>query len=310
MSMVVQKARPYVERRDSILWNDPHHTCEEKYNGHRIMQEGQVSITANGKEKEIKFLQAIELPGDIKIDGEVIVRRDLALPQGHAEVNHWLTHDESKLEYVVIDILKRKNHDLTGNRWVNRVGDLDNFFIDYAGRLQGHRISQSKRIPYGYYRSEYDKILARSGEGIVWKYNHSVWSAGSRAGWIKLKAWHDVDVVITDCDAKPSEWRVKPGGIDSQTGLVLIDGDHTEPWKLGYVGLSYGQYDQYGKLRVIGSLGYTGPRAELEPLVGRVAICKCFGDQYPTTGAIQHPVFQDWRDDKDPEDCVFEFKEA
>ena len=308
MSLIVQKARPYTEKRDSILWNDVHHTCEEKYNGHRIVLHGKRSFSANGKEKDIEFLKAFGLKNTVKLDGEVIVRRDLGLPQGHSEVNHWLAHDESKLEYVVFDILMRGDKDISGMRWVNRLGQLN----DFLGGLvipEDIRISQSRLFEYGWYRKEYDDIVGRGGEGVVFKYNHSTWSPGSRAGWVKIKAYHDVDVVITDCDALPSEWRVKPGSVDSQTGKILPEGDHTEPWKLGYVGLSYGMYDQYGKLRVIGSLGYTGPKEELQQYIGRVAIVKCFGEQFDS-GALQHPVFQDWRDDKDPEDCVFEFKEA
>jgi hypothetical protein len=97
--------------------------------------------------------------------------------------------------------------------------------------------------------------------------------------------------------------------VDSQTGLILPEGDHTEPWKLGYVGLSYGFYDTAGKLRVVGSTGVTGPRSEMEKYVGTVASFKCFGKQYGT-GALQHPVWIAWREDKDAEECVFEFKEA
>jgi len=80
--LVVQKARPYVEKRDSVLWNDVNHTCEEKYNGHRILLRGPKSFSANGKEKDIEFLKAFGLKNTVKLDGEVIVRRDLVCNKG------------------------------------------------------------------------------------------------------------------------------------------------------------------------------------------------------------------------------------
>jgi len=73
---------------------------------------------------------------------------------------------------------------------------------------------------------------------------------------------------------------VRPGAVDPQTGLILPDGDHTSSWKAGYVNLSYGFYDQHGRLRTVGSLGFTGPRSELEQHVGKVAIVKGYGEQF------------------------------
>jgi ATP-dependent DNA ligase len=55
----------------------------------------------------------------------------------------------------------------------------------------------------------------------------------------------------------------------------------------------------------VGSLGETGPKEDMEKFVGRVAEIKAYG-QYPT-GALRHPVLERWREDKLPEDCVFDF---
>jgi hypothetical protein len=305
--LVVQKARLYVEKRDSVLWNDVNHTCEEKYNGHRILLRGPKSFSANGKEKDIEFLKAFGLKNTVKLDGEVIVRRDLGLQQGHGDVSHWLANDESKLEYVVFDILMCGDKDISGMRWIDRLEQLNDFF---GGLVipANIRISQSRLFKHGWYRKEYDDIVGRGGEGVVFKYHHSTWSPASRSGWVKVKAYKDYDVVITNCDALPSGWRVRPGAVDPQTGLILPDGDHTSSWKAGYVNLSYGFYDQHGRLRTVGSLGFTGPRSELEQHVGKVAIVKGYGEQFES-GSLQHPVFQSFRDDKDACDCVFNFQE-
>lgn len=67
---------------------------------------------------------------------------------------------------------------------------------------------------------------------------------------------------------------------------------------------------KHGKLRVVGSLGYTGPREELEQYIGQCCEVKSFGPQYET-GALRHPGFVRWRnDEKRAIDCVFDFKDG
>ncbi len=305
-NVIAQLARPFKEGKDDWMWDDGGILGERKLDGHRLIVHGSRQFSRNGKEKEIRFLESFRGLPKIKLDGEIVVRRNLDLPQGHSEVGHWLSENEENLELVVFDLLTdEKGHDLTCFPLNIRLLELDELFDRKGLLFEGCITSRSQRF-HSFKKQQYDSIVAGFGEGMMLKPLDSLYVPGSRSKWVKKKAYKDVDVVITDCDSKPSEWRVRPGEIDRQTGEVLPDGDHTEPWKLGYVGLSYGFYDQHGKLRRVGSLGFTGLRAELEKYIGRVAITKCFGEQF-SSGAIQHPVFQDWRDDKDPEECVFEF---
>jgi hypothetical protein len=88
--------------------------------------------------------------------------------------------------------------------------------------------------------------------------------------------------------------------LDKQTGLVSVEGIHAENWDR-YVGLSYGYYDTDGKLVRVGSTGQTGPKEEMERFVGFVGSYKSYG-RVNETGALNHPVFLEWRDDKDA-DC-------
>ncbi|MFH0989871.1 MAG: hypothetical protein V1799_07640 [bacterium] len=301
-----QLARSFKEGKDDWMWDSPEIVADEKLNGHRILIVGDRQFSRNGKEKDVSFLKG-RFPAGMKLDGEIIVRRDLDLLQGHSEVNHWLANDPEKLEAVIFDMLAyNDSSDFTRFPLKSRLLSLDEMFMEDLGLLDC-RIYPSVRR-YVNKKAFYDDIVEKGGEGAMLKRLERPYEPGSRSAWVKVKAWDPVDIVITDCDSKPSEWRVRPGGVDSQTGLVLPDGDHTESWKLGYVGLSYGLYDQNGKLRVVGSTGITGPKAEMEKHIGRVASFKTFGPQYDS-GALQHPVFLDWRDDKDPEECVFNFGE-
>jgi len=302
-----QLARSFKEGKDDWMWEDPGIVADEKLDGHRIVIMGDRQFSRNGKEKGVRFLER-GFPIGCKLDGEIIVRRGLGLPGGHSEVSHWLAHDESKLEVVIFDLIAwNSSSDFSRFSLTNRLDALSEFETEYSA-LFGDGVGTATRV-YNYKKPFYTRIVDNGGEGIILKKLDAPYAQHSRASWIKVKAWDAVDLVITDCNAKPSEWRVRPGAVDSQTGQILPEGDHTESFKLGYVNLSYGFYDQYGKLRVVGSTGVTGPRAEMEQYVGKTASFKSFGRQYDS-GALQHPVLIAWRDDKDPEECVFEFKEA
>jgi hypothetical protein len=102
---------------------------------------------------------------------------------------------------------------------------------------------------------------------------------------------------------------VRPG-FKGADGKVYEEGVRSSTWNAGHVGLSYGYWDEEaGEVRRVGSLGMTGPREEMEKHVGRVAEVKHYGVS-PDNGALRHPVMLRWRDDKSPEQCVFNFKEV
>ena len=299
-----QLARPFKDGKDDWMWEDPDYCGEEKYDGHRtlVLEDEFRSRTWKVMEPQIEDV----FPGKARFDGELIVRPELGIPQGHSEVNHWLSADPSKLKLVLFDcLMSQDGRCLQGVPLYDRRQILEELYVK---NIKGYdRVSIGVVWILGK-KTIYDTILERGGEGMVLKNLWRPYEQGSRSAWIKKKAWDPVDVVIVDCEASPSEWRVRPGEVDKQTGLVLPEGDHTEPWKLGYVGLSYGFYDEDGRLIKVGSTVITGPQSEMLPCVGKVASFKCYGRQRPT-GALNHMVFLEWRDDKPAEDCVFAFNE-
>jgi hypothetical protein len=143
--------------------------------------------------------------------------------------------------------------------------------------------------------------VAGGGEGVLLKRLDAPYEAGKRRlHWIKWKSVDTWDAVIVDAAARPTRWRVRPGKW-GRDGVFYADGRETETWKAGYANLRYGFYDG-GRLRVAGTLGHSGPPAELAALVGRVAEIKGYGVY--ATGAIRHPGLVRFRDDKRAEDCT------
>jgi ATP-dependent DNA ligase len=297
-----QLARTFKKGIDEWMWTDPDIVEEEKFDGYRVHVQSDQFMSRTGK--PIEYPYRLGFPTAPKLDGELIIRPGLGIPQGHSEVTHWLCEDPSVLQLVLFDCLNDCDGvDITCCPWSFRRRSLDKLF-SWCAEMDGKTVlSKLVRIDK---KKFYDDLIERGGEGVMLKNVNSVYSPGSRSAWVKVKAWDPIDLVITNCFAKPSEWRVKPGDVDKQTGWILPEGDHTASWKADFVGLTYGFYDENGELRSVGSTGVTGPIEEMRQYVGRVASFKTYG-RVNKTGTLNHPVFLEWRDDKDPKDCRFDF---
>lgn len=292
------KCKSFEDGKHSFIWNG-HYAMEQKFDGYRCQFVNGESLSGSGKPLGYE----VKLNCNAQLDGELIVDPRLGIPDGHAEVAHWLAHDQSKLVVVLFDVMDNGG-DVKSCRWTERRKILE----DIHARIGNNNLWMSQLV-WDDKKAIYDKLVNDGKEGAVFKNVDSEYVPGSRAAnWVKMKAWDSVDVVITDCDAEPTEWRVRPGQVDKQTGLVSVEGVHAENWG-SFVGLSYGYYDPTGKLVRVGSTGQTGPKEEMERFVGMVGAYKSYG-RVNATGALNHPVFLEWRNDKLPTDCVFDFSEG
>ncbi len=290
-------AKSFEVDKHDFVWSDDY-VMEVKWDGYRFQLVDNCLYSRTGK--PLEFKPPFEV--DAQLDGELIVDPRLGIEQGHGAVSHWLAHDHAKFAMVLFDVLSLGDRDVTSYEWRERRVFLE----DIHRQVGGNNVWISKLI-WEDKQHKYDILVNNGVEGAVFKKLDSPYVPGSRAAnWVKMKASNPVDVVITDWNSKPSEWRVKPGDIDSQTGEILLEGDHTGPWKLGYVGLSYGYYDTKGCVVRVGGLGITGPAHEMAKHVGRVCSVKTYG-RVNSTGALNHPVFLFWRDDKDANECIFDF---
>lgn len=278
---------------------------EYKLDGHRRFVSKDFSWSRSGKVYQHSLIQK-DIPEGVLLDGEIVVPSY----SRSCDVSHWIKEYPDELIFVAFDILYEGGKSLMDLSWSIRRVRLerlfDRRFSDYYSvkLAQYYEVENIDDVNYLLRCAHLDDL-----EGIVAKRKKSKYKPNSRSDWMKMKFEETVDVVITDCDSKPTEWRVRPDGIGVD-GLRYPEGIRTEPFLKGYVGLSYGYYDKStGELVRVGSLGWTGPREELQQHVGKVAEVKVNG-VFEKTGALQHAVFLRWRDpsDKTPEDCVFDFQ--
>jgi ATP-dependent DNA ligase len=271
---------------------------EMKLDGHRMLVSSTCAWSRIGKDiANMNHIQK-ECPSGTLLDGEILPKSGV---EGSDRVSNLRAEDPMSLGFVAFDILYHEGQYVGDMPWSKRRLILESVINDSMDHIS---LSQL------YYMNEWstEQLMEiasdRGHEGIMLKKTTEPYKANSRSAWVKHKFTDTHDVVIVDCNAKPSEWRVRPGEVGTD-GKLYPEGLHTDPWLKGYVGLNYGFYDQQGNLRIVGSLGETGPREDMEQYVGRVAEIKAYG-QY-VTGALRHPVLERWREDKLPEDCVFEF---
>ena len=283
----------------------PDWVAEMKLDGHRMLLSSTCAWSRIGKDvANMEHFMEVCRPG-ILLDGELVPKHG---KEGSDRVSTLRAHHPEALEYVAFDILYCDGEPVDHLPWCarrdlleRRVGKYNfslflNGMDDKAIRISDVFYMEQERV-----EDLMDMALLQGHEGVMFKHQDAPYKANSRSAWVKHKFTDTYDVVIVDCESRPSEWRVRPGHVGTD-GVLYPEGQHTDPWLAGHVGLTYGFYDEHGTLHAIGSLGETGPREELEQYVGRVAEIKGYG-QYPT-GAIRHPVFERWREDKLPEDCI------
>lgn len=312
-----QLARPWTERRDFALIEYPGYTIEPKLDGHRVEvirhDKGVLLLSRTGKRiQPIPWLETWaqrQLSPGTYVDGELVAGAN----GSSNSVSHLRANSPEKLAYVAFDLLWLSGEDLCGKMWHQRrraLVDLSPMTHEWpiSGELQpGHFYIITSRqwsdtLPQSARNATARVWLAQGFEGVIFKDIFAPYKPNSRTAWIKQKWTIWVDVVVTGCDARPSEWRVRPGEV-GKDGVHYPDGRHTDPWLAGYVGLTYGygpidalpeqlsdrivDVPNVGYCFVVGQLGVTGPEGSMKQYVGKVAKCKCWG-AYPS-GALRHP---------------------
>jgi ATP-dependent DNA ligase len=287
------------ELMDWVKGVDPdRYWAEIKYDGYRSQAQREGWWTTKPRWIEARAFDHIcqWIPEGCVLDGEIVPVDG----EGHEVVAHYMAASPKKLKFVAFDVLYIGGKSVMDAPQRTRRDLLVDLIC--SSQMMKSPIEIVRR------RSDFPRLLQEmidtGREGLVLKDMHAPYKPGSRSAWLKCKITETVDVVITDCDSKPTEWRVKPGET-GKDGVFYPEGRHSDPWLAGHVGLSYGFFNpKTGNLVPVGSLGVTGPRAEMEKHIGKVAEVASFGPQFPT-GAIRHPSFLRWRDDKSAVDCVF-----
>lgn len=188
--------------------------------------------------------------------------------------------------YAVFDCLFFKGRDIRGlplrERYNYRDQALALWQNDYVMRAAWAAGSGKRRF--------YERIVSGGGEGIVLKHYADLYDSDSH--WVKVKKWSTADVVVMGyTDAEPGKYggligAIKFGQYNGKAGALLE------------VGQCSGITDDLRKLLTRQGKSYKG----------RVFKLKHWGRE--PTGAFRHPQFLEWRDDKDPKDCVFDLNES
>jgi len=269
-----QKCRDANDADLKRLLNDKDVIAEIKYNGHRRLFSSNIGYTSSGKRCYDSDIQR-HIPHGCLLDGEMVPLNDsgdINHTKDHSDVTHMIASDPHGLAFVVFDILMYN--------WVSRIGmsysdRLDMFSSEFP--ISVRRFRRSRR-----FGSKDNALWAaeQAGmEGVIFKNVNDTYIPGSRKNWYRYKFKSTHDVVIIDAEG------------NSKTD--------------GFSGLRYGFYDGSGALRLVGGLGVTGPRDEMISHIGRVAEVEAVSQL--KNGKLQHAGFKHWRDDKSPEECVFDF---
>jgi len=281
--------------------------AEFKLDGHRRLLGHDEAWSRIGKDRPSPAIQPSITPGTL-LDGEICMAE---ASQSHL-VAHEIAHNVDGLTYVAFDILYVAGECVIDLPWYERRTLLENEVKAIHARNKNLRknVILSEVIQAGCEEDIADLMLRAEEmgvEGLVLKKRSAPYKAKSRSAWVKFKFTDTMDVIITDCESKPTEWRVRPGELDTH-GVLQPEGRHSDPWLAGHVGLSYG-FVIDGEVTRVGSLGVTGTPEDMKAHVGKVAEVKVYG-QFEDTGALRHPIFLKFRDDKLAEECVFERSNA
>ena len=220
--------------------------------------------------------------GKMKADGVLEDRTLDAILLGEFMFgSHWGHKMGKNRNFYVFDCTEMNGVDIKDMTLESRLTFASEMFHRLAGELKFlRRLDTYKTHEWKRLWDEY--ILEYGYEGLVFKDSSSKYD--DKKAWARMKAVVEMDYICTgfrDAD----EGTKYEGMVGSVLG-TLIDKDV-------YVTCG-GITEKERKL-------FT---AMPEMYVGRVFTAK--GNNWYPSGAIRHPQFRRWRDDKEPEDCTYE----
>lgn len=283
-------------------------------------------------------LFAERLPDGSIIDGEIITHENC---ESH-EVTRIMGCDPDKaiarqeeegwVKFVAFDIIFWRGKDLTNFRYIERRSALEKVYKEILSPSE--HLILAPVYPTDK-EAKYEEIVAGGGEGLVLKNIHSRYEytldpkkvKKPKDTWIKVKKYKTFDAVIMDFpepnkeyDGKEIEtWQywVDPEGNpfykQNQHFQLLLDKGY-EPVKKPYYydwigGVGFGQYNKAGELVRIGqTVGIADDVKQYmtdnkDTLIGTVIEVGAMR-QNKKSGALVHPRFIKFREDKLPEQCM------
>jgi ATP-dependent DNA ligase len=224
---------------------------------------------------------------DVVLDGEVVwfspqtgevdFHKGSGMFRQGAESSVRAQRFEGPLTYIVFDILELAGHDLRRMPIEQRRAFLAQL-VDGLGCPQLQLVEQCEASPEC--QSEF---IRRYREGVVLKKKGSTYVAGRPPTWLKIKVVADEDVVIMGMEPGKGKYTGTLGAV--------IFGQYRD-----------GQLVRRGTCSGMDDATRYTLGANMEEYVGKVMVIRHMG----TDGeGFRHPQYQDIRDDKLPEECVW-----
>ena len=313
-------------------------------NGTRVLSRNAVVGTNDPVDKTanvphiVEYLKRVMLPDGTILDGEIITHENC---ESH-EVTRIMGCDPDKaiarqeeegyVKYVVFDILSYKGIDLTDYKYYERRKALESVYKNY---LSGNDIFILAPVYTENKEAIYEEIVKQGGEGVMLKNIHATYQISLDAKkpkkpkdtWVKVKKYDTYDVVVIGFTEPTKEYGGKeletwPYWIDEvgnpfyrqnqpvsdllADGFVAVTKDYYMDW-IGAI--EFGQYRD-GELIRIGKTDGIADKIKLEiyqkgkeyflNTVMEVGAMR----QNKKSGALVHPRFLRWRDDKPAEACI------
>lgn len=320
---------------EKIPWDSPEYIWEEKFDGDRrllwLTADGNYNTSRNKSKKtdlptdktdntpHLRDIDFSNIQGTI-LDGEFIHKKGFeyvrkimgALPEKALKTQA----EHGYIEYVVYDILCYKGKFLDDMPLKERKLLLKGLFdtqieSDYIHQSQGYRGGDRKLL-----EGLLSSIIDSGGEGMVAKHEDSLYRISRekclvtlKNGWIKVKKDYVGDFVVMGFE-EPN--KIYTGDHLDTHEYWEDDEPVTEYYAKGWIGgIVFGEYKD-GALTIVGSVssGLTKEkRAEIsfnqDAFIGEVIEVSAMERDKKTT-ALRHPVIERFRDDKEPEDCIYE----
>lgn len=241
---------------------------------------------------------------DLKMDGiwgQLIVRDGLT--------RIWSRHGQAKAEFRTPDVPDMVLHGefMHGSNWARRRGLEGSFFafdcVGFRGQPLDHlsleyrrrRLSRIARLypvpklhmvehhPADQWHVAWEQRVVRDGyEGLIFKRLREPFGAQ----WGRMKQTFTVDYICTGVNLSHAPKYVGKGMAQSLKAGLMVNGQVVTVGNI--MGLTDSQRSDYWARR--------------DELVGKVF--EASGRDIFPSGALRHPNFVRWRDDKSPEECV------
>ena len=278
------------------------------------------------------------IPDGSIIDGEIITHENC---ESH-EVTRIMGCDPEKaiqrqkeegwVKFIAFDIVFWRGKDLQGFKYLDRRRALEKVYKEY---MSGSGYTLLAPVYTSHKEEIYEDIVKGGGEGVVLKNIHAPYEMTidpkkpkkPKDTWVKVKKYKTFDVVImgfTDSTREYSGkdkdtwqfWEAPDGTLlykENRIASVLEEQGYTpvtKPYFNEWIGaVRFGQYNKDGELVEIGQTsGISDDNKQLmtdnqEALIGKVIEVGAMR-QNKKSGALVHPRFLHFRDDKLPEQCL------